>query len=326
MGNVLGSEKPASSKHATRSSTLQTPPRTPTITATSAQTLASEIRDIYQALSELPDLAPGDAVNALLTRLVNVCIIPYSHEFVTYFFDIENIHTLCEQLRPLCATAEGELERFWASSIIEQSTASEATATQTQDLLDTFPYYQNYLDLSRIECSTLSAFLPSPTTSPQNFAFIGSGPLPLTSLCILDIYPSAHVHNIDRDTSALQVSQRLCERLGHTERMSFACTDVSAEDAVGAGRTKWEDFDVVFLAALVGMDTQSKLSILESLVRKLRTGTLVVARSAKGLRSVLYPILELSGEMERIGLETLVEVHPWTKVVNSVIVLRVKQK
>ena len=36
-------------------------------------------------------------------------------------------------------------------------------------------------------------------------------------------------------------------------------------------------------------------------------------------------ILELSDDMERIGLETLVEVHPWTKVVNSVIVLRVKQ-
>lgn len=30
--------------------------------------------------------------------------------------------------------------------------------------------------------------------------------------------------------------------------------------------------------------------------------------------------------MERVGLEMLVEVHPWTKVVNSVIVLRVKDK
>lgn len=29
--------------------------------------------------------------------------------------------------------------------------------------------------------------------------------------------------------------------------------------------------------------------------------------------------------MERTGLEVLVEVHPWTKVVNSVVVMRVKE-
>lgn len=69
--------------------------------------------------------------------------------------------------------------------------------------------------------------------------------------------------------------------------MSFACTDVSAEDHEG---TMWADFDVIFLAALVGMDTSSKLAILEGLVRKLKPGALVVARSAKGLRGVLYPV------------------------------------
>ncbi|KAF1364300.1 Nicotianamine synthase, partial [Lizonia empirigonia] len=293
-------------------------------TATSAQALASKIRDIYHALCKLPVLAPGDEINALLTRLVQLCIVPYSEEFIAYFFGIEDVHMLCEQLRPLCATTEGELEKFWASNIIAQSMGLKATPTETRQLLKTFPYYQNYLDLSRIECSTLSAFLPCSTSSTPNFAFIGSGPLPLTSLCMLDIYPSVHVHNVDRDISALQVSQDLCDRLGYTERMTFACTDVSADNDVSANKTKWEEFDVVFLAALVGMDTQSKLSILESLARKLKTGALVVARSAKGLRSVLYPILELLDDMERIGLETLVEVHPWTKVVNSVIVLRVK--
>src|SRR5687767_12029241 len=114
MGNALGSEKTKCDKHTTTASALQTPPGTPPITAISARTLASEIRDIYRALSELADLAPGDNVNALLTRLVSLCIVPYSHDFVSYFSSIEGIHTLCEQLRPLCATAEGELEQYWA--------------------------------------------------------------------------------------------------------------------------------------------------------------------------------------------------------------------
>lgn len=35
-------------------------------------------------------------------------------------------------------------------------------------------------------------------------------------------------------------------------------------------------------------------------------------------------ILELSEDLQSIGVEILAEVHPWTEVVNSVIVLRVK--
>jgi nicotianamine synthase len=115
--------------------------------------------------------------------------------------------------------------------------------------------------------------------------FIGSGPLPLTSLCMLDRYPEACVLNIDRDAAALQVSQGLCEKLGY-RGMEFACEDISLDMTT----VNWGSFEVVFLAALVGMDTESKIDILEALARKLRSGTLIVARSARGLRSVLYPV------------------------------------
>jgi nicotianamine synthase len=69
--------------------------------------------------------------------------------------------------------------------------------------------------------------------------------------------------------------------------MEFACADVTVE---GAGEEAWMGSDVVFLAALVGEDTGSKMRILEALAGKLGPGTLVVARSARGLRSVLYPV------------------------------------
>ena len=70
--------------------------------------------------------------------------------------------------------------------------------------------------------------------------------------------------------------------------MSFVQEDVSLGD--GNEQTDWVSFQVVFLAALVGMDTPSKLGILSDLARKLRPGTLVVTRSAQGLRGVLYPV------------------------------------
>lgn len=136
MGNALGREQTKSSKHtSTTSTSLQTPPRTPTLTATAAQALASEIRAIHHALLELSDLKPGEKINSLLTRLVCLCIVPHSTEFVDYFFNIEGISTLCEELRPLCATAEGELERFWASKIIQDSNKLQGNSLATAPCL-----------------------------------------------------------------------------------------------------------------------------------------------------------------------------------------------
>ncbi|KAG9200078.1 hypothetical protein G6514_007675 [Epicoccum nigrum] len=239
----------------------QTPPHTPSITTAAAHKLATEIYDIYHSLINLPNLKPGNEVNVLLTRLVDLCIETYDRDFVADFFNVGGIHAICSQLRSLCATAEGELESFWAQKLI----------------LESLKY-------------------------------------------------NARVHNIDRDPSALSISQSLSERFGYADRMSFACTDVSTKASEFEGKTVWHEFDVVFLAALVGMDATSKLAILEDLVKKLRSGALIVARSAKGLRMVLYPMLELGEDLERIGLEILVELHPWNRVVNSVIVLRVKNR
>jgi nicotianamine synthase len=111
---------------------------------------------------------------------------------------------------------------------------------------------------------------------------------------MLDRYPEACVLNIDRDAAALQVSQELCEKLGY-EGMEFAHEDISVEKPT---MVNWESFDVVFLAALVGADTDAKIDILESLARKLKPGTLIVARSAQGLRSVLYPVGSLHSLFE----------------------------
>lgn len=261
-----------------------TPPRTPTATSTSAYALFTEIQEIHTALSLLPSLAPGEKINALLTKLVQLCIAPHSTSFISSFFDIPGISSLCERLRPICAAAEGELERYWAGRMCLEAIA--LPAPNAEALLGLFPYYQNYIDLSAIECSVLSAFLPTSTPpSPRKFAFIGSGPLPLTSLCMLDRFPNSTIHNIDRDEGALKLSQELCEKLGYSG-MSFGCEDVTHPSSA----TDWKAFDVIFLAALVGMDTGSKLSILSSLAARMRPGALIVARSARGLRSVLYPV------------------------------------
>lgn len=104
-----------------------TPPRTPTALASSVHELFHEIRDIYNKVSTLPSLAPGEQINQLLTRLVSLCIISYSAEFTRCFFDIDGVADLCKRLRPICAAAEGELEKHWAKRIISKAYASMLT-------------------------------------------------------------------------------------------------------------------------------------------------------------------------------------------------------
>jgi nicotianamine synthase len=106
-----------------------TPPRTPTSTSTSAHKLYAEIQDIYTALCKLETLAPGPQINELLTRLVKLCIAPYSTQFVTNFFSIHGVQNLCEELRPICAAAEGYLESHWAQRILQAAQSPQRTRT-----------------------------------------------------------------------------------------------------------------------------------------------------------------------------------------------------
>lgn len=88
--------------------------------------------------------------------------------------------------------------------------------------------------------------------------------------------------------------------------------------------TSLSNFNIVFLAALVGLDTTAKVSIIKAVVSRMRPGALLVTRSAVGLRGLLYPVLEFE-ELEQggVGLEMVVEVRPWNWIVNSTLVLRV---
>ncbi|PVI02166.1 Nicotianamine synthase [Periconia macrospinosa] len=312
--------------------TKDTPPITPTPLSSLVHELLHEVHKIRHDLERCESLSPGDDVNELLTRLVGLCIKPYSSEFTNHFLNIEGVDALCASLQAICAEAEGELEKYWTSRILEACDSQECNASDspTRDLLHRFPYYTNYVDLSRLEATLLSAFLPMPPTAAINIAFIGSGPLPLSSICLLDNLPNAKITNIDRDALALNLSRRLAEALSISgDKMRFVRDDVEGTSVTtGASESgfegiTWGSLDVVFLAALVGMESSAKFDILASLARRLKAGTLIVARSARGLRSILYPVLELGDDMSKRGLEVLAELHPHTDVVNSVVVLRV---
>ncbi|KAF8247961.1 hypothetical protein K440DRAFT_627905 [Wilcoxina mikolae CBS 423.85] len=182
--------------------------------------------------------------------------------------------------------------------------------------LRAFPYYSNYIDLSRLEISALTTVHPEAIST---ICFIGSGPLPMTSLCFSNLMspPPTRIHNIDCDPHAIAVSSQLSKNLG-ASNLTFQLADAADVHDLSS-------FEVVFLAGLVGETKDVKTEIVKNVVTRCRKGALVVLRSAHGVRKLLYQEVDV-GVLPELGLEVLLVVHPWNHVVNSVVVCRVVGK
>jgi nicotianamine synthase len=122
-------------------------------------------------------------------------------------------------------------------------------------MLITFPYYNNYVDLVRLELSALSSLaIEKPR---RKYAVLSSGPLPLMSIYLADaLNKDAHqfiyIHSVDQDPWAISTSAELCRKLGYSPtKICFHCVDVKSHSI------DFMDFDVMHLAALVGMSTKA---------------------------------------------------------------------
>jgi nicotianamine synthase len=245
------------------------------------------------------------------------------------------VQAILPSLRNMCAEAECCLEAHWTRYII----SGDHNALETLKRMEAFPYYGNYVELTKME---LCAICSVGTSLPTKVAFIGSGPLPLTSLCLLTALKdlssflasgeplrvpflgttqerNVSILNIDRDEEAINASSALSSKLGaQAQGMHFmqANADSAGYDLTG--------FDVVYLAALVGDCQSEKENLLVNVARRMRTGALIVVRTSWGLRTVLYPEVDLATERLAPWLEICTIVHPYGSVVNSVIVARVK--
>ncbi|KAI1865544.1 hypothetical protein JX265_006308 [Neoarthrinium moseri] len=273
----------------------------------------------HSVLIELPDLRPGPVTNKTLGGLVSICSESHDPDTVEMVLTDPRMRKIIPSMRSISSQSECCLENFWAEKISEAQDSKEAL-----QLLLSFPYFENYVELARLELFALYAVKP---TLPTSVAFLGSGPLPLTSMCLLralrdmQSFPTATdpvVVNVDQDASALSASTVLCEKLGDwSQGMRFKCAD--AESTMDL-----REFEVVFLAALVGVNQYEKEEIIMSVTRRMTAGALLVVRSAHSLRTLLYPEVNLNTERLRGVLQVETVTHPFGKIVNSVIVARVK--
>ncbi|KAH7310368.1 Nicotianamine synthase [Rhexocercosporidium sp. MPI-PUGE-AT-0058] len=298
-----------------------------------AEALISQVLDIYGKLHARgsDDLKPCDEVNHLFIDLVGMCVKTISEDVTNKVLNDARVIPILPSLRKLCGAAECHLESHWAKYI---SGDTSSTSKNVHDRLAEFPYYSNYVDLTRMELSALNSLIAPSSIPLHRFAFIGSGPLPLTSLCIYQTaasftHPgqnitagnSVEVLNIDVNPKATSESTQLCKLLGPSASgMKFQCSPAHSSELDLSG------FDVVYLAALVGSTQAEKEVLLESVVGRMREGAYLVVRSAERLRRLLYAEFDPTAEKVLDCLDICLAVHPYNFVVNSVIIGKVRSR
>lgn len=266
--------------------------------------LVKKVCEIYDKISKLETLKPSKNVDTLFTELVHTCIPPSSINISTLPNNIQEIRS---KLIRLCGEAEGHLEAHFSTLL--------ATFENPLDHLDVFPYYSNYLKLSRIEYNILNEHYSPQDAQPKRIAFVGSGPLPLTSIVLASYHlKETTFHNYDIDPLANSMASRLVlPDPDLSQRMIFHTNNImDVTDEL-------KEYDVVFLAALVGMDIKEKVKVVQHLAKYMAPGAILMLRSAHGARVFLYPVVD---PQDLQGFEVLSIFHPDDDVINSVVISR----
>ncbi|WCJ42360.1 Nicotianamine synthase [Euphorbia peplus] len=272
-----------------------------TTTEVPPEILVDHIKQVYDKIVKLDSLRPSKQVNSLFSHLVRLCILPST-------FNINSLtseeHEMRKNLIDLAGHAESLLELEFASFLIK--------TPQPFNGLNLFPYYGNYVKLATMEYNILAE---NGVLRPKKIAFVGSGPMPLTSLVMATHHlKSTHFDNYDIDEKANDVARQIVSSNGELEkRMKFLTCDIMEV------KEKLREYDCIFLAALVGMSKEEKVKIIEHIRKYMKDGGVLLVRSADGARAFLYPVIE---EKDLVGFQLLSIFHPKNDVINSVVLVR----
>ncbi|PID84771.1 MAG: nicotianamine synthase [Chloroflexi bacterium] len=258
-----------------------------------------KIYDIHQQLTLLPSLEPRDEVNQLFSNLVNLVIDEDTPDVVEDVLSDPHIQSIQSSLHQLSARGEYQLERYWSNQIsAHQEPAAE---------MKRFPYYGNYEQLSDMEFNALSSLNDGEI---QKVLFVGSGPLPLSSILFAQKF-GVPIDNVEVDQEAYCLSEKLAQKLHLSETLTFYHTDILQF-------TELAQYDVIFVAALAGLAPEEKSAIIRHLKMHIREGALLAIRTVHGLKTLLYPEVALD---DLIDFKHQATIKPHNEIINSVLIV-----
>lgn len=167
-------------------------------------------------------------------------------------------------------------------SSLQHSTILGSLEDNPLDHIDIFHTYPIHVNVSKLEFSLLTKHTTHP---PTNIAFVGFGPMPLSSITLAKFHlPNTSFYNFDIDPPANALASHLVSRDPDlSRRLIFHTTDL-----LNITTEVLREYDVVLLAELVGLDKEAKVKAIEYLEKHMAPEALLMLRSGHGLRAFIY--------------------------------------
>jgi len=260
----------------------------------------NEIIDIYQQLSSQEDLKPSDTINHLFSRLVNI-VLTTPDNIAQHILENQKIKGIHKKLQAICSQGEYELEYFWVNKLLKETNINNTILRQ-------FPYYSNYEKMAELETYALYT---CQLHNKHNILFVGSGPLPLSSMIMSDVY-DLKIDNLDYNEEACSLSSKLLRQKNIVRNNT---SEVICKDILHI--TDFTKYDGIIIAALVGINEEEKLRVIEHIVRHANKGTHIALRGCSKIGTLLYP------EIPQKGLELINITHKYKQprgIINNLII------
>ncbi len=250
---------------------------------------SNQVAFIIKSIREIKDLKPSNEVNQIFSKLVDIALSENTKYNVTQKDK--------KYIQSMASRAEYELEKYWANLIISGDKK-----------LEDFIYYNNYVKLTKLEWMSL---LSCKIHKRHKVLFIGSGPLPLTSIVLSRDF-NCNVTLLDSSTEAINLSKQLLNKINLDNKFEFINEDAIKFNGYGK-------YDVIYFAALAGAINSLKKKILDKIKRLSKDDVHLIVRSSFGNREILYRRIS-NKDIE--GYKVEVEVKPHNDVVNSFLILK----
>ncbi|KAH9904939.1 hypothetical protein F4778DRAFT_731243, partial [Xylariomycetidae sp. FL2044] len=186
---------------------------------------------------------------------------------------------LMPDIRRILTEVEVAYEMLWADRVAATSSCEEAW-----DVYDANPLHEFYVHTVRTEWAILQSVMGR---VPESVAVLGSGPMPETTIQISKLARDhghrVRVHSLDLVPSRSEQAKKVVDCLFGSNANTFESGDVRAVP-VNLG-----DFDVVYFNAAVGSTTLEKEDLLLDVVRRMKSGSILLTRSTYSLKTMAYP-------------------------------------
>ena len=213
-----------------------------------------DIEPLYRELDELIRYASGELCESVLSD--------------------EQVRTLAPRIHRIRAAYERDRELIQARKLVNADDAQ----SRLKSTIDQESYW------------ALGEELLRELDASRHILVAGSGPLPLTALCIgaaLDV----RVTCVERDAECHSLGQQLIGMSGLEEKFESINADI-------LDLTNFDDYDAIVGVVLLGVGTEdhqtsTKAAIAQHIITHMLPGTRMVLRDPHGLGELLYPSVEL---------------------------------